>query len=158
MELCSAQQETFKYFRFELVLLKYGFCKKYFDRNEPLTSWTLLSSVFSRSWSVVHFYQSNFLQNPYFRIYQLTHISANFISTVVARAISKFSKIHTFLICRMQKMGKKILVHHWTWLIIWKWHFLSKFCQISTFRSGNQYERLTQFITMPVPKIVVVTR
>ena len=40
----------------------------YFDRNEPLTSWTLLSSVFSRSWSVVHFYQSNFLQNPYFRV------------------------------------------------------------------------------------------
>ena len=27
-------------------LLKYGFCKKYFDRNEPLTSWTLLSPVF----------------------------------------------------------------------------------------------------------------
>ena len=26
--------------------LKYGFCKKYFDRNEPLTSWTLLSPVF----------------------------------------------------------------------------------------------------------------
>ena len=26
--------------------LKYGFCKKYSDRNEPLTSWTLLSSVF----------------------------------------------------------------------------------------------------------------
>ena len=73
---------------------------------------------FSRSWSVVHFYRSNFLQNPYFRIYQLTHISANFISTVVVRAISNFSKIHTFLICRMQKMGEKNLVHHWTWLII----------------------------------------
>ena len=29
--------------------LKYGFCKKYFDRNEPLTSWTLLSPFFSRS-------------------------------------------------------------------------------------------------------------
>ena len=28
------------------LILKYGFCKKYFDRNEPLTSWTLLSPVF----------------------------------------------------------------------------------------------------------------
>ena len=28
--------------------LKYGFCKNYFDRNEPLTSWTLLSPVFSQ--------------------------------------------------------------------------------------------------------------
>ena len=26
--------------------------------------------------------------------------------------------------------------------------FLGKFCQLSTFRSGNQYESLTQFITL----------
>ena len=57
---------------------------------------------------------------------------------VVTRAITNFSKIHTFLICRMQKWKK--MVHHWTWLIIWKWHFLGKFCQISTFWSGNQHE------------------
>jgi len=113
---------------------------------------------FSRSWSVVHFYRSNFLQNPYFRIYQLTHISANFISTVVVRAISNFSKIHTFLICRMQKMGEKKFGSSLDMANNWKWHFLSKFCQISTFRSGNHYERLTQFITLPVPQIVVVTR
>ena len=55
------------------------FVKSYFGKNKPLTSWTLLSPVFSRSaliwkkrgtkvfdWSEVHFYRSNFLQNPYF--------------------------------------------------------------------------------------------
>ena len=47
--------------------LKYGFCKKYFKRNEPLTSWTLLSPVFFQISAEVHFYRSNFLQNPYFR-------------------------------------------------------------------------------------------
>ena len=26
--------------------LKYGFCKMYFDRNEPLTTWTLLTPFF----------------------------------------------------------------------------------------------------------------
>ena len=38
------------------------------------------------------------------------HTSANFISMVVTRAISNFSKIHTFFICRMHnaKMGGKI--------------------------------------------------
>ena len=56
------------------------------------------------------------------------------------------------------KNGKKKMVHHWTWLIIWKWHLLGKFCQISSFTSGNQYERLTQFITMPVSQTVIVTR
>ena len=35
-----------------------------------------------------------------------THTSVNFISMVVTRAISNFSKIHTFLICRMQKWKK----------------------------------------------------
>ena len=50
------------------------FVRSYFDTNEPLTSWTLLSSLFSRSvlkakgfnWPEVHLYPSNFLQNPYF--------------------------------------------------------------------------------------------
>ena len=47
------------------MLLKYGFCKKYFDRNEPLTSWTLLSPIFfpDQHWSLSKY----FLQNPYFR-------------------------------------------------------------------------------------------
>ena len=81
------------------------------------------------------------------------HTIANFISMVVTRATSNFSKIHTSLICSMQKWKKRI-VHHWTWLIILKWHFLVKFYQISAFRSGNQYKRLIQFITLPV----IVTR
>ena len=58
-----------------ICLLKYGFHKKYFRKNEPLTSWTLFSPVFSRSvliqcwsgkkrgkkvfnWSEVHFFGS----------------------------------------------------------------------------------------------------
>ena len=57
--------------------------RSYFGTNEPLTSWTLLSSLFSKistdqhwsgkkvrtkvfNWSEVHLYRSNFLQNPYF--------------------------------------------------------------------------------------------
>ena len=60
------------------------FVRSYFDTNEPLTSWTLLSSLFFQistdqhwsgkkvktkvfNWSEVHLYRSNFLQNPYFR-------------------------------------------------------------------------------------------
>ena len=59
------------------------FVRSYFGKNEPLTSWTLFSSLFGRisadqcwsgqkvrkkvfNWSEVHFYQTNFLQNPYF--------------------------------------------------------------------------------------------
>ena len=34
------------YDAFLRAALKYGFSKKYFDRNEPLTSWTLLSPIF----------------------------------------------------------------------------------------------------------------
>ena len=74
--------------------LKYGFCKKYSDRNEPLTSWTILSSVFSRSvliwkkrrtkvfnWSEVHFYRSNFLQNPYFNRQALLNNTLYFLKS-----------------------------------------------------------------------------
>ena len=55
------------------------FVRSYFGTNEPLTSWTLLFSLFfqistdlekkwGQKWSEVHFYRSNFLQNPHFRI------------------------------------------------------------------------------------------
>ena len=72
------------------------FVRSCFNKNEPLTSWTLLSSLFfqistpfehfclhflSRSvliwkkvrtkvfnWSEVHLYRSNFFQNPYFNL------------------------------------------------------------------------------------------
>ena len=70
------------------------FVKSYFDTNEPLTSWTLLSSLFSRSfpdqcWSEKKsedkrvqlvrgsfVRKCNFLQNPYFRyvVYQIRWI------------------------------------------------------------------------------------
>ena len=69
-------------------LLKYGFCKKYFHWNEPLTSWTLLSPVFSRSaliWKKTgpcrdksvqlvrgSFLLMYFLQNPYFSSWVLS--------------------------------------------------------------------------------------
>ena len=112
-----------------------------------------------RSFFLTFWYCIKEVQILYIYFYKLVlfiHTSTNFISMVVTRAISNFRKIHTFLICRMQKWKK--MVHHWTWLIIWKWHFLGKFCQISTFRSGNQHERLTQFITLPVPQTVIVTR
>ena len=56
------------------------FVRRYFRANEPLTSWTLLSSLFFQisadlekkvrtkgfNWSEVHLYWNNFLQNPYF--------------------------------------------------------------------------------------------
>ena len=49
----------------EMRVLKYGFCKKYFDRNEPLN--TFVPRFFpDQHWSEVHFYRSNFIQNPYF--------------------------------------------------------------------------------------------
>ena len=31
-----------------ILVLKYGFCKKYFNRYKPLTNWTLFSPVFFR--------------------------------------------------------------------------------------------------------------
>ena len=63
--------------------LKYGFCKKYFRKNEPLTSWTLFSPVFfqistesaliwkktgEKSVQLVRgsFFRKYFLWNPYF--------------------------------------------------------------------------------------------
>ena len=46
------------------------FVWSYFGTNEPLTSWTLFSSLFDWfavwPWSEVHLYRSNFIQNPYF--------------------------------------------------------------------------------------------
>jgi hypothetical protein len=39
-------------------------------------------------------------------IIDFSHTSSNFISMVVTRASSKFSKNHTFLMCRMQKWMK----------------------------------------------------
>ena len=46
-------------------ILKYGFHKKYFRKNEPLTSWTLFSPVFfqiSADWWKIYFLQKNPLQ------------------------------------------------------------------------------------------------
>ena len=40
------------------------FVKSYFSKNEPLTSWTLLSPIFFQI-SLSKY----FLQNPYFRVY-----------------------------------------------------------------------------------------
>ena len=42
------------------------FVRSYFNKNEPLTSWTLFSLLFVQISAEVHLYQSNFLQNPYF--------------------------------------------------------------------------------------------
>ena len=75
------------------------FVRSYFDTNEPLTGWTLLSSIFFQirkgcNWSEIHLYQSNFLQNPYFNdifdsvlnfwnLHQSFHLSNNKISFYV---------------------------------------------------------------------------
>ena len=54
-------------------------------------------------------FQKNILPKKSSRVCNtICHTSANFFSMVVTRAISNFSKILTFLICRMQKWGKKI--------------------------------------------------
>ena len=49
------------------------------------------------------------------------------------------------------KNGWNFLVHHWPWLIIWKWHFWEKIVLkrellhfLSTFISGNKYHRWAQ--------------
>ena len=71
-------------FTHEALQLKYGFHKKYFRKNESLTSWTLFPPFFSRSalistdlekkWGQkcstgqFHLHRSNFLQNPYFSL------------------------------------------------------------------------------------------
>ena len=45
------------------------FVRSYFSKNEPLTSWTLFSLLFVQISAEVHLYQSNFLQNPYFSLF-----------------------------------------------------------------------------------------
>ena len=68
-------------FIISLFLIVFKVCmdcvRSYFGTNEPLTSWTLFSSLFfpdqhwsvrkkGFNWSEVHCHRSNFLQNPYF--------------------------------------------------------------------------------------------
>ena len=56
------------------------FVRSYFGTNEPLTSWTLFPSPFGQiNWSDVHFYRSNFLQNPYFKLIPI-HATPLFVS------------------------------------------------------------------------------
>ena len=71
------------------------FVRSYFDTNEPLTSWTLFSSLFDWfasccvltsqkvrkevfNWSEVHLYRSNFLKNPYSSQYAFLWFSRRF--------------------------------------------------------------------------------
>ena len=59
--------------------------------------------------------------------------------------------LQSYILDNMQNAKIKIKMdHYWKWLIIWKWHFLGKTENCSTFRSRNQHERLTQFIELPV--------
>ena len=44
------------------------------------------------------------------------------LSSILAKIIHSWSA--------ESENGWNFLVHHWPWLIIWKWHFLGKFCQI----------------------------
>ena len=80
-----------------IVNLKYGFCKKYFNRNEPLTSWTFFSrSVLiwkkrGQKWSEVHFYQSNFLQNPYFSSLVSQRFLIAIIISVTSMSLNHFT-------------------------------------------------------------------
>ena len=94
--------------------LKYGFCKKYFDRNEPRTSWTLLSPVFSRS-ALIHFYWSNFLQNPYFRYSFLNFeiVAANFKGGNYMRKYGSLRLIRIFVLL-------------WNSIPWTSWHFETK--------------------------------
>ena len=85
-----------------IVNLKYGFCKKYFNRNEPLTSWTFFSrSVLiwkngGQKWSEVHFYQSNFLQNPYFS----SLVSQRFLIAIIISVTSMSLNHFTLSTCK----------------------------------------------------------
>jgi len=76
---------------------------------------------------------------------------------VVTRAISNFEQNSYILDMQNANIGKKIgssldMANNL------KEAFFGKFCQISTFTSGYQYETLTQFITLPVSQTVIVTR
>ena len=67
------------------------------------------------------------------------HTGSNFFLIVKKEPSPILAKIiHSWYV--ESKNGWNFLVHHWPWLIIWKWHFLGKFCHLSTFRSGNQHE------------------
>ena len=60
-----------KCFEINVVMLNYGFCKKSLRKNATLNSWPLFSLQKSTCIGTVQlfrvaFFQSDFLQNPYF--------------------------------------------------------------------------------------------
>ena len=62
---------TWSKLQMSAINLNMDFVRSYFGTNEPLTGWTLFSSLFDWfavfNWSEVHLFRSNFLQNPYFK-------------------------------------------------------------------------------------------
>ena len=73
-----------------------NFVKSYFGKNEFLTSWTLLSSIFSQISIEVHFYQSNFLQNPYFS----SLVSQRFLIAIIISVTSMSLNHFTLSTCK----------------------------------------------------------
>ena len=76
------------------------FVRSYFGTNEPLTSWTLLFSLFFQisidlDWSEVHLYRSNFLQNPYFRYTCRNTLTKSFSRLIIFTAKSLHIEINS---------------------------------------------------------------
>ena len=84
--------------------------RSYFDKNEPLTSWTLFSSLFGQTstdlaklrkkvfnWSDAHLERSNFLRNPYFNCKKS---SAHFWVVLNRRKVEKIDPLYVaWFIC-----------------------------------------------------------
>ena len=100
----------------DMNMIKYGFCKKSFRKNETLTSWTLWLTYFPDqcwfgkqlfNWSEFHFFKVTFLQNPYFNLHTLKKC---WRQTGIVRAefvVSFFS--------RSQVVIKKVFIQNEYW-------------------------------------------
>ena len=71
------------------------FVRSYFGTNEPLTSWTLFSSLFVQI-GADHLYRSNFLQNPYFNKRAGLYIRTEFSEKSFLKTKKRSSKMWSY--------------------------------------------------------------
>ena len=121
------------------------FVRSYFGTDEPLTSWTLFSSLFDWfavcakqtsqkvrkkvfNWSEVNLYQSNFLQNPHFSCNPeilFIHIKfikgkANIFNQIICTAKSRhWAELYNEKCLKIWKLPK-------TYFILGKLRFISR--------------------------------
>ena len=106
-------------------ILKYGFCKKYFDRNEPLTSWTLFPPFF---FQISADLEKNggqkcstgqkfiFTEVTFYKIHILDGLGFTFFRLLLL-FYSYFGFLHTKCFCQqlwsrnVPKLGKLLYIH-----------------------------------------------